>query len=329
MKKDKKYKSVIIGCGKIAGAYDAPGDKNILTHAHAISVHKRTILSGAYDISYNKAKAFSRKWNTIAYKSLRGMLDKVKPEIIYICVPDDMHLGILKMVLDYKPKAVICEKPLATDIEAAKLIVQKYKKNKISLVVNYTRRFDPVIQRIKSDILKRKYGTFINASVIYTKGILHNGSHAIDLLRYFFGEVASCEVLAKNIDYKKEDPTLDAFLKFDNNTKAHFIAADENHYSIFEIDLLFSRKRINLYQFGLKYNIQAVRLDPIFVGYKDLGDRKMRLTDLNHALLNLIDNVIDRIENKKGLLCSGEDAARTQELCEELLNKLKKHKRQR
>lgn len=329
MKRDKKYKSVIIGCGKIAGGYDAPGDKNILTHAHAISVHKRTILSGVYDISYNKAKAFSRKWNTIAYKSSRDMLGKVKPEIIYICVPDDMHLGILKMVLNYKPKAVICEKPLSTDIEAAKLIVQKYKKNNISLAVNYTRRFDPVIRRIKSDLLKMKYGAFINASVIYTKGILHNGSHAIDLLRYFFGEVVSCEVLAKNTDYKKEDPTLDAFLEFDNNAKAHFIAADENHYSIFEIDLLFSRKRINLYQFGLKYDIQAVRIDPVFVSYKDLDDRKMMFTGLNHALSNLIDNVIDHIENKKDLLCSAEDAVRTQESCEELLNRLKKHKRQK
>ena len=153
---------------------------------------------------------------------------------------------------------------------------------------------------------------------------MHNGSHGIDLLRYLFGELRSCRVLSENIDYKKEDPTLDGFLEFDKKVKVHLVAGSESYYSIFEIQLLFSKLRITLEQFGLRFTKEIARKDPVFPGYRDIGDRIKGQTGLNKALLRLIDNVIDNIEKKKELFCSAEDTLKTQELCNKLIRDIKK-----
>jgi len=319
------YKSVIIGCGKIAGGYDNPGDKDILTHAHAVHRHKKAVLSGVYDISQKKAQQFAKKWKTVVYSNLKKMFHEIYPEIVYVCVPTKNHIKVLKTILHYNPKVVICEKPLSDDMKKTRAIVREYKKRNIALGVNYTRRFDTTINELKTNIQKRKYGSFLNSSMIYTKGILHNGSHAIDLLRYFFGEVDSYKILDIGIDHiKTKDPSLDVFLKFRNGAKTYLMAGEEESYSIFEFDMLFSKMRIKFHQFGLQYSIQNVRKDPVFPGYKDLGCRITRKTHLNKALLRLVDNIVGHIENGRELLCDGEDASKTQEICFRLFNKYKK-----
>lgn len=313
------YKAVIIGCGNAAGGYDCPKGKNVFTHAHALSIHGRTILSGVYDIDYRKAVKFSRKWKTVPFGDLDSMFITLQPDLVYVCVPTAAHIKTLRKILDWRPKAVICEKPLGHDVKAAEGIVREYSKKKIPLAVNYPRRFSVVTRKIKSEIAKEKYGKFINASLIYTKGIRHNGSHAIDLLRFFFGEVRSFEILGANFDYEKNDPTLDLFLKFQNNRKAHLVAADEKSYSVFEADFLFSKARIRLENSGLKYVAQKVRMDPLFKGYRDLSREVRRPTDARRALSNLIDNVIQHLERGRELFCSGLDAIKTAQVCDRMI----------
>lgn len=316
----KIYKTVIIGCGAIAGGYDSLQNKDILTHAHAISLHKRTALNGVYDILYKKAVIFAKKWRSRAYFSLNTLFKEIKPDIVYICVPDDKHTEVLQTVLQYRPRIVVCEKPLGVDVKSANKIVRDYKKQRVGLTVNYIRRFDTAISDIKYHLLRGDYGQFINGSIIYTKGILHNGSHAIDLLHYLFGEITSFKILKRTNDYLKADPTLDAFLEF-NNIAIHLIAGNERQYSIFEADFLFNKARIRLEEFGFKIIRQNIRLDPIFSGHKDLGKRIIKYTSLNTALLNLVNNVVGYLDKKEKLLCSGEEALITQETCFKLLEK--------
>ncbi|MCX6723043.1 MAG: Gfo/Idh/MocA family oxidoreductase, partial [Candidatus Staskawiczbacteria bacterium] len=117
------------------------------------------------------------------------MFKQTQPDIVSICVPDGQHFLILKKIIKYKPKLVICEKPITTKIVDTEKIIKLYKKNKISVLVNYSRRFDVVIQQLKKDLSENKYGRVVSASGIYSKGILHNGSHLIDLASFLFGKI--------------------------------------------------------------------------------------------------------------------------------------------
>ena len=50
-----KYSVAIIGAGKIASGYDAPGDIYVQTHAHAIQKSEYFRLRGFYDWSKTSA----------------------------------------------------------------------------------------------------------------------------------------------------------------------------------------------------------------------------------------------------------------------------------
>lgn len=317
-----KYKLAIVGCGNIAGGYDTSTDEQILTHAHAINVHDRTSLTGAFDIDSGRAEKFAKKWNTKAFDSMEDMFSVANPDVIVIAVPDEFHLPLLQECLKFKPRAVICEKPVGLNVSETRVVLDEYQSQNIPIAVNYIRRYDYMMQTLRRDILEKKYGDFITASAIYTKGIFHNGSHLINLLLFLFGEVEKVKILDFNVDYLESDPTVDTFLKFKNGYKCYLLAANENKYSVLEVDLFFNEKRITLYQFGFKMRIQSVRTDPLFPNYRDLNEGRRIDTGLNKCLLSLIDNLIDHLEKGEKLLCSGRDALQTEIVCHSILKDL-------
>ena len=187
--KKVKYKAVIIGAGRIGAQFDFPKNKEILTHAHAYYKHPKVKLMGFFDVNKGAAKKAAKKWGCNAYFDLTEMFKNEKPDIVSICTPDKFHYSVLLKVVKYKPKIVICEKPITTSLEHTRKIIKFYKKAGVSILINYPRRFDKKIHVIKKAIDEGRYGKILCASGIYTKGILHNGSHLIDLCYFLFGKM--------------------------------------------------------------------------------------------------------------------------------------------
>jgi predicted dehydrogenase len=318
----KKYNAAIIGCGNIAALYDEPQQSDrVLTHAHAYSLEPRANLCAMVDVERHKADEATKKWGGKPYYDAEDMLENEDIDIISICVPDRYHENILDLCLSYKPKAVLCEKPLTLNMASAERIVDEYANAGIYLSVNFSRRFDTSIINLRNAIAQGTYGNVLNAVGIYTKGILHNGSHLIDTFRFLFGDITETIPLSARNDWNDTDLTLDAYIEFYNGAKAHLVGADEGQYSIFDINILCEKARFQLSQFGLKMTAFHVRNDPVYPGCKDLNDGKCNKTGLNTAMLYAISNIIDTIEKKKALICSGADAAITQKICLELLQK--------
>ena len=314
-----KYKAAIIGAGNMGAFYSPPNSKKgPMTHAHAYKNDKRIKLSAFVDVNKNKAVKATKVWGGRSYENITEMFKKEKIDIVSICVPDEIHKNILEACLKYKPKAVFCEKPLTTDTKSGERLVKEYSKAEILLAVNYTRRFNKHIIELKKEIKKSKYGQPLNIIGIYTKGILHNGSHLIDLLIYLFGEITKMTTLAGRIDWKKSDPTLDAFLKFKNGPTAHLVAADEHQYSIFDLDLLFEKGRIYLSQFGNIITYYQTKEQ------EKLHRYKIKNTGLKTTIFTALANLINSLEGKEKLLCSGADALETQKACLKLIEIYKK-----
>jgi predicted dehydrogenase len=124
--------------------------------------------------------------------------------------------------------------------------------------------------------------------------------------------------LAGRIDWKKSDPTLDAFLKFKNGPTAHLVAADEHQYSIFDLDLLFEKGRIYLSQFGNIITYYQTKEQ------EKLHRYKIKNTGLKTTIFTALANLINSLEGKEKLLCSGADALETQKACLKLIEIYKK-----
>jgi len=126
------------------------------------------------------------------------MLKSYTHDLIVIASPDETHFKILKDVAFYKPKVVICEKPIAPTLSQLKKIIALYKRNKIKLIVNFSRRFNPSFLEIKKDINKTNFGNIQIVNMTCSRGMLHNGSHLVDLALWYFGFPEKVEKVIKN-----------------------------------------------------------------------------------------------------------------------------------
>ncbi|MCX5815845.1 MAG: Gfo/Idh/MocA family oxidoreductase [Proteobacteria bacterium] len=313
------YRAAIIGCGMIGAFFDVPASDSVLTHAKAYTTHPRTHLCAVMDIDEEKAASAGDIWDCAYYSEIDDLFHHEKPDIVSVCTPTENHYNCLRDLVRFRPRAVIAEKPLTDKTNLSQEIVRLYASEGIPLFVNYTRRYDPVLQRVRADILSKKFGTVLYAMIIYTKGILHNGSHAVDLCHFLFGELHESHPVWGRYVYSSEDPTISAFLSFERCANVFFIAADERYYSIFDFEIAGENRKIRFENSGLEYREDVVRDDPMFSGYRDLKRTRYRRTGLHKAMLGLVDNVVRYLEGDDQILCSGADAYLTQIVCENLI----------
>ena len=315
-----EYKAIIIGAGRIGAGFDTPDTPDVLTHAHAYSRHPRIRLAGIMDVDAGKAGEAAAKWDCSAYSDLEKIFSEQHPEIVSICTPDDSHYDVLLRCLEYQPAAVVVEKPLTSELVNSQEIVRLYRQRDIPLWVNFIRRFDSRMQDVKRDIEIGRLGRILHASIRYTKGILHNGSHAVDVANFLFGQFRDARVLGAVEDYDPRDPTLHAVLSYEKCPAVFLQACDERAYSIFEVDIVAEKKRLTFEQFGYFLRQSAVREDPRFAGYHDLDDGCTEKTALGESLSELINNVLGQLEAGNDLLCSGQDALGAEMICHQLLD---------
>lgn len=316
----KKYKVAIIGAGRISCGFDSINDNHYLTHCHSIKDIDELEIIGIFDIDKEKVKSEAKKWNLIPYFNLNILLNK-NPEIILIAVPNKFHEEYLIRLIRHKPALVVCEKPLTNSISTSKSIIENYKKNKIPITVCYQRRFDDEFLKIKKNFEQNKLGGFITGTVVYSKGILHNGSHSIDILMFLFGEIIKVKPTNSKVDYNPNDPTVSACISFECGD-IHLIAADERFHSIFEIDLIFEKKRFRFTDSGNYLEVFEVKPDPFYNGYYAFSRISSDVSSLNYALKNMWIDIVKYLNTGKELNSTGLTALKTQNNCDKILKSI-------
>lgn len=184
--KKQIYKAVIIGAGRIASGFDTPRSRDVLTHAHAVLNNPRVELVGMTDIDAKKGRKEALKWKTVFFNNEEEMITRTSPDIVIIATPDSTHAEILLRVLQKHPRLIICEKPVVSQKNEIEMIHTAAAKDPIPVIVNFRRRFDPTVITIRNALFAGEYGEVISANAVYTKGILHNGGHIMNLLFVIF-----------------------------------------------------------------------------------------------------------------------------------------------
>lgn len=314
------YSALIIGAGNIGALYDSPESEDILTHAHAYSESEDFELRGFVDTSLDAATNAASIWGCRAYGDIDHALKKEKPDVVSVCVSDAAHENVLDRVLTHHPHLVFSEKPLANTANKARKIVDTYNNAGIPLLVNYSRRFVPKIRRLAESARTGCYGAFICGQGLYGKGLLHNGSHMIDLLHQFLGRIDSADKIDKISDESNIDPSISAVIRFGETGRFHLQAVDSKIVTIFEVDLVFKQARIQLTNSCATAEEFAVSTDQKYRGYRVFQSQQTESTMLTTALPNALINIFDHLENGLSLACSGDDAHAVIDDCELILN---------
>jgi predicted dehydrogenase len=191
----RKYQTLIIGAGKQGtGIGQEKSQNKIISFAKAFNIHEGFFIGGFIDKDIYKANNAAKIYNTHIFSSINNAFDVSKMEIYgeidiaVVSTSDETHYELLKQLADHPLKLVICEKPICTNLQEAREIVELYKQKNIPILVNYTRRFLPYYQELKYKYESGEFGRLLNVQIVTNKGILHTTSHAIDFVQWFTTE---------------------------------------------------------------------------------------------------------------------------------------------
>lgn len=209
----KKIKTVLIGMGKIGYTGDLKNKKKIQTHYKALNENKYIDLICVVE---NKKINLKNKKVKI-YKNI-NKIKFLDFELAVVAVPTKDHFKVLKFLINLKQsKMILCEKPFTDDYKKAKQISTLSKKKNKYVYVNYFRRTIPSFIKLKNYL--KKYNKVKKMNVFYSKNLIRNGCHFIDLAHFLFGKIQFDQVnkFRKELCLKSNN----AFIKlnFINNKK--------------------------------------------------------------------------------------------------------------
>jgi hypothetical protein len=121
----------------------------------------------------------------------------------------------------------------------------------------------------------------------------------VDTLRMMLGEVIWVKALPPfQTGSYGTDHSVDFLLGFQDGSKAIVQSCDKDayHYSIFEIDMLFSEGRLTLYDDGFRIERQSVEDYPHYPGFRSLGKPGLIQGDMANAITYIYRGIIDTLQ---------------------------------
>lgn len=310
------FHAIIIGAGNIGAFYDSPGSDLCLTHAHAFSMHPGFKLHGFIDVDIQQAERAAHVWGCRAYENIAQAFNDQKIDIVCIASPDETHYHLLKEISGHSLKAVFTEKPLTQTLRQAEEVVDIYGAKHIPVCVNYRRCFVPEYRMLREEIKVGKLGAYMTGSGYYGKGLLHNGSHLIQLLGFLIGDIRECRFRSGEKDFYQNDPSVSAVLFFDEHKAFYMHHIDCRLFTVFEVDLFFEKGRVRIYETGLKIEYSAPGKDSVYPAYDFLMKTRDIDTQLGKSLFFAVDNIYEHLTREASLQCTMDDAFKTMRVCD-------------
>lgn len=320
------FKVLIIGGGQIAGGFDEQRDgKTTLSHMGAYSTHSGFYVAACVEPNAERRAAFMDFWKIpLGFATLEEALANTTDiHIASVCSPTANHLADLEYLLNNAPhlRAVLCEKPIGEDLDAAEQTVKRYRDKSVALLVNYFRRWDHVLDTLRADVIAKRWGQVQNITAFYGKGILHNGSHIIDLLTHIFGALDPVAVTRSQSDHSTHDPSLDVVLKTTTKAPVYLIGTNSKLYDLFEIYLTMETAQIVLEGGATVMRTRHAQQNPNFPSHRNLERGAWTSTALNDTLPKAIANLYScALRQSEDAPSTGTTALQTHRLCQHLLN---------
>ena len=219
----KKLKFALYGCG--FWSQFQIGAWKELEGAECVALYNRTI---------SKAEALAQRFvSPRIYADAEEHLKNEELDFIDIVTDVDTHEKFTLLGAKYGLD-VICQKPLAPSLEAAKRMMEATKKAGVRFYVHENYRWQPQFRRVKEILDSGVIGNafrcetaFLTAFPLFETqpflaeleefALTDQGSHQFDVLRYLFGEAETiyCEKQTVNPTIKGEDVTT-SILKMKN-----------------------------------------------------------------------------------------------------------------
>jgi predicted dehydrogenase len=310
-----KLKFGLVGAGSIAQAY-----------AQAFENSDAARLVAVADVRAEVARALAEGLGCRSYDSYQSLADS-EPDLsgVVICTPPVTHPEISIHFLERKIN-VLCEKPLSIDSASARLMLDVARQNAVTLTMATKFRYVEDVVRAKSIVASGILGEIVLFENAFTSRVdmssrwnsnraisgggvlIDNGTHSVDLMRYFLGPLADVQVVeGKRNQGLAVEETVHIFVR----STSGVMGAIDLSWSINKelesfINIYGSRGTVSVGWKESKYKQSSSRDWVVFgSGY-----------DKVQAFRNQIDNFSHAIVGEEALLVTPEDALASVEVVE-------------
>lgn len=201
--RDADLRLGVIGCGQIAEHVHIP----VLDRLPGVRV------TALCDVDASRVNhVLSRAPEAVAFTDHRRMLEEVELDAVVITASTGCHAELAIDALE-RGKHIYLEKPMATDLAAARGVITAWRLSGKVAMMGFNYRFNRLFRRLRQDLDAGRIGPLIGARTVFslprrelpawrgkreTGGgvLLDLASHHIDLVRYIFRQEVS-EVTAR------------------------------------------------------------------------------------------------------------------------------------
>jgi predicted dehydrogenase len=174
----KEYRVGVIGCGRISRA-----------HSNGYQAAQMAIVA-ASDISQEQLNKFSAEYNVEKlYADYTQMLAKEELDIVSICTWPPLHREMVVAAAESGVKGILCEKPMTVNLAEADRMIAACDKSNTKLVIGHQRRFEAQYVKAKELIETGAIGDLIRVHGCCGGDLLSDGTHNVDLLRFYASDL--------------------------------------------------------------------------------------------------------------------------------------------
>lgn len=256
------------------------------------------------------------------YSGYREMLDREELDLVSVCTPTATHGEVLSDLLrSGRAYGILMEKPIATTLEEAQGLIELAADSPAVVSVNYGRRFCPVYRQVAREIQQERFGKLQYAHAVYTKGLYHNGTHLIDLLRWMMGE--PLELTPMELVRDGGDPILSLRLTWGHGVTAWLQGADHEAFNLFELDLVFTKGRLRFVDQGHWLERYSVEDLTSTYGFRQIAPHPTRQrTAFDESIRFALKDLIQAIEQGHPPHCTLQDGREAMALAAQAVRKM-------
>jgi len=311
---------MVVGLGQIGMGYDLHLDPEIkiLTHTRAFDQHPSFDLVCAVDPDCQRREEFKVHYGKPVFLSL-AEVSVPQLDLVAISAPTSLRYELVSQVIRVvKPKAILCEKPIAYDLTEARLIVELCESHGVELFINYMRRADSAVAEISELFSKGAIAGPIKGTVWYSKGLIHNGSHFFDLLEIWLGRMRHYKILSA--EPFGSDSNMDVKITFEKG-EVVFLALEDRCFAHYELELIAQNGILRYEKAGHRVNWHPVVEDPDFKGSSFISvTGKSIKSGMSKFQFNVVEQLDMALKGAAHNLATGKDGLRSVDILTEIVN---------
>jgi predicted dehydrogenase len=222
------------------------------SHAGAIRANRDCLLVAGCDPREDRRSAFARRWGCRnVYPTLQEMLRAHELDILHVASPAETHLDLLRTAAAGRLPLVICEKPLAPGLPAAREALRLCSQSGTVLMVNHERRYSRDYLRARSLIGAGELGELVSITARLYMGrnrpitdlLWEDGGHLIDIIRFLTGAELEVQEAMGNLASRSAV----AWVRFRSGPVSGILELSNRFQAlVFELDLDLSRGRLRI-----------------------------------------------------------------------------------